>query len=118
MTRLYVPATVHLLADLDRDGAMTVGDGVVVAPDDSEEGEYDALMTAAEESAVLASELEPGERRRVVVVAEVTSAPGGATTTISMADVVAVHADAVDLIDPDDDLCWFATQEIPDVLRA
>ena len=96
---------------------LTVGDDVVLAPDDSEDAEYDALMTAAETSAVLAAELEPGERRRVVVVAEVAAL----AASVSLADVVAVHADADDLpndADPEDleDLGWYATQEISDLL--
>jgi len=43
----------------------------------------------------------------------------GEPATISIADVVAVHADPADLpddADPDDDLGWYATQEIPDLL--
>ena len=121
MTRLYVPATVRLLARLDESGGLTVGDDVVVAADDAEDTEYDALMTAAETSALWAAELDPGERRRVVVVAEVAGPdlPG----SVSLAEIVAVHADAADLpgdlTDADlvDDLCWYATQEIPDLLR-
>jgi hypothetical protein len=120
VTRLYVPATLHLLAALERHGSLHVGDDVVVAPDDSEDPEateYDALTTAAEASAVLAGELDVGERRRVVLVAEVSSVGD----SISLADVVAVHADADDLpddVDTDDleDLGWYATQEIPDLL--
>ncbi len=117
MTRVYVPATVPLLAALDRVGSIRVGDDVVVAPDESEDAEYDALMTAAETAATLAQELEAGQRRRVVVVAEV-SALG---ETLALADVVAVHADVEDLpdgADPDDleDLGWYATQEIPQLL--
>ena len=119
MTRVYVPATVHLLAKLDRTGSLSPGDDVVLAPDDSEEEEeYDALMTAAETSAVLAAELDPGDRRRVVIVAEM-SAPA---ESLTLADVVAVHADADDLPPgalPDelDELGWYATQEIPDLLN-
>lgn len=124
MTRLYLPATMRLLATLDGGGPLAVDDDVVVVPDDASDQddiEYDALMTAAETSALRASELDPGERRRVVVVAEVSGSdvPG----SVSLADVVAVHADAADLpgdpTDPDllGDLCWYATQEIPDLLR-
>jgi hypothetical protein len=117
VTRLYVPATLHLLAVLERHGALHVGDDAVIAPDDSEDAEYDALMTAAETSAVLASELDVGDRRRVVVVAEVR----GDVESISLGDVVAVHADAQDLppgADPADldDLGWYATQEIAELL--
>ena len=117
MTRVYLPATVHLLAKLDRTGSLSLGDDVVLAPDDSEEGEYDALMTAAETSAVLAAELDPGERRRVVVVAEADRLG----QRVALTDVVAIHADAVDFpagADPEDldDLGWYATQEIPGLL--
>ena len=116
--RLYLPATVETLAALHDDGTLGVGDDVVVAEGDSEDQEYDALMTAAESAALLAAELEPGERRRVVVVAEVASTR--LPTTVGMADVVAVHADPDDLsdegADPDDELGWYATQEIPDLL--
>ena len=98
---------------------MGVGDDVVVAEGDSEDQEYDALMTAAESAAALAAELEPGERRRVVVVAEVAVA--ALPATVALADVVAVHADPDDVpdagADPDDDLGWYATQEIPTLLR-
>ena len=117
MTRLYLPATVHRLAKLDQQRSLPVGDDVVLAPDDSEGAEYDALMTAAATSLVLAGELEPGERRRVVIVAEVSAL----LDSVSLADVVAVHADADDVppsADPDDleDLGWYATQEIPHLL--
>jgi hypothetical protein len=115
--RVYLPVTVRRLAKLLETGALRVTDDVVVAPDDSEDAEYDALMTAAETSAVLAAELDPGERRRVVVVAEVDHLG----PTISLRDVVAVHADADDLPDDTDvedldDLGWYATQEIPELL--
>lgn len=117
MTRVYVPATLHLLTLLDRHGSLPVGDDVVIAADDSEDAEYDALMTAAETSATLAAELDPGERRRVVVVAEVATLE----SAVRLSDVVAVHADDVDPpdgADPGDlgDLGWYATQEIPDLL--
>ncbi len=113
MTRVYLPATVPLLAALDRSGRLAIGDDAVVAADESEETEYDALMSAAETSLGLAAELGPGERRRVVVVADVAVVG----TSVSLADVVAVHADAFDLpadADPGDlgDLGWYATQEI------
>lgn len=121
MPRLYVPATLRLLATLDELGSLPLDDDVVVAGDDSEDAEYDALMTAAQTSAILAAELDTGERRRVVVVAEV-SAVGAA---VELADVVAVHADVTDLPDRADveeledlgDLGWYATQEIPLLLR-
>jgi len=117
VTRLYLPATMHRLAKLHQQGSLPVDDDVVLAPDDSEDAEYDALMTAAETSLLLASELDPGERRRVVIVAEVSTLPD----SVSLADVVAVHADADDVrpsVDNDDleDLGWYAAQEIPHLL--
>jgi hypothetical protein len=111
VTRLYVPATMVSLAELHHAGVLDSTDAFV-APDESEEAEYDALVAAAEASAGLLSELGPGLRRRVVVVADVTGEP----PTVSLVDVVAVHADPVDDVPPDDDLGWYATQEIPDLL--
>jgi hypothetical protein len=116
--RLYVPSTLHQLGVLHHSGSLHLGDDVVVAPDDTEDAEYDALIAAAETSAVLAAELDPGERRRVVVVAELATL----AESVSLSDVVAVHADAVDLpvdADPEnlEDLGWYATQEIPDLLQ-
>ncbi len=119
MTRLYLPATLRLLALLSDEGTLPVGDDVVVVEHESEDEEYDALMTAAETAAALAAELEPGERRRVVVVAEVSPVSGpGPPAQVSLADVVAVHADPDEDAAPDDDLAWYATQEIPTLLRS
>lgn len=120
MTRLYLPATLHLLARLQQHGSLPVGDDVVVVDDEDEDVEYDALMTAAETAALLAAELDEGERRRVVVVAEVTTV----RDSITLPEVVAVHADVEDLppgaeledIDDLGDLAWYATQEIPTLL--
>ncbi len=63
MTRLYLPATTRLLVTLASGGPVIVDDDVVVVPDDAadhEDLEYDALMTAAEISALRAGELDPG----------------------------------------------------------
>jgi len=111
MTRVYLATTRDGLARLHRTG--TAPDDVerFVAPGDDEESEYDALMTAA----VAAAELRGPGGRRVVVVAELT----GDDDPVTMADVAAVHADTADRpadADPVDDLPWFATQEIPDLV--
>lgn len=109
--RAYLPTTLALLAAQYADGALVVTDDVVVAVEDDEESEYDALMTAAEASAVLLA----GPGRRVVVVAELEKAPEPGWT-VPLKRIVAVHADTEDRpagADPDDDLAWFATQEIP-----
>lgn len=113
--RLYVPATVDLLARWHAAGEIPATDPGVLggfeAPDDSEEGEYAALMSAADVSAGLLA----GPGRRVVVVVET----GSPTRPVPMREWAAVHADLDDRpagADPDEDLGWFATQEIPDLL--
>jgi len=111
MTRIYVPATRDRLAAWHTAGqvpAEAVAEAFE-APDETEEGEYAALMSAADASA----ELLAGPGRRIVVVLETEYAPADWT------DVVAVHADAEDRAagaDPDEDLAWFTTQEVPDLL--
>ena len=47
-----------------------------------------------------------------MVVAETKSADG----PVAWRDVVALHVDSDDDADPDDDLAWWATQEIGDLL--
>ena len=113
-TRVYLPLTIGLLAELHASGELTVTDDAVVAPDDSEDGEYAALMTAADASAALLT----GSGRRVVVVAELEKEPETGWT-IPLRRIVAVHADPEDRpagADPDEDLAWFATQEIPHLI--
>jgi hypothetical protein len=106
--RIYLPTTLAGLAAYVDAGEAPASDERFVAPDDTEEGEYAALVAAAEVSAGLLG----GPGRRVVVVAEVAD-PDAA---VPLRDVVAVHADTRDDADPDDDLAWFATQEIPHLL--
>ena len=106
--RAYLPSTIALLAAQHADGEVVVTDQVVVVSEGDEESEYDALMDAA----VAAAARLDGPGRRVVVVAEVDSV----VAPISLDDVVAVHCDVEDRpddADADDDLAWFATQEIP-----
>ncbi len=112
--RVYLPTTIALLAQQHAEGAVVVTDDLVVAEDDSEDAEYAALMTAADASAALVA----GPGRRVVVVAELDREPEPGWT-VPLKRVVAVHADTEDRpadADPDEDLGWFATQEIPDLL--
>ena len=112
-TRAYVPATRARLADWHAAGAVPADAERVLAPADDEDSEYDALMTAAE----MAAALGPADGRRVVVVAEVEDS--AAEGSLPLRRWVAVHCDVVDRpsdADPDDDLAWFATQEIPDLL--
>ena len=113
MIRRYLPSTLPRLTEDWEGGGPQVLDPVV-AEDDSEETEYAALMTAADASAERLAGLPDGRRRRVVVVAE-TATEGGPVT---WRDVVAVHVDSVDDADADDDLAWWATQEIGDLLSS
>lgn len=112
MTRRYLPTTLPRLAEQwDGEGPELLDP--VLAEDDAEETEYAALMTAADASAELLAGLPDGRRRRVVVVVETASADA----PVTWRDVVAVHVDDRDDADPDDDLAWWATQEIGDLLR-
>ena len=112
MMRVYVPASLDLLASWVGSGEVpwpTGSTGPILAADEDEESEYDALMTAAGVSA----ELIGGQGRRVVVVVEVAASDH----PIALRRLVAVHADVEDFTDPDDDLAWFATQEIDQLLH-
>lgn len=138
--RVYVPASMGLLARFAADGG--IGPAPVRAhavtgwlreswPEASEdEWEYAALMAAADDSAAtVAAERDQGEqqRRRVVLVAEVErvsedreSTEVSLNSAISMRLVRAVHADTddVDVTAPEslEDLGWFAVQEIAALL--
>ena len=109
--RVYVPATLELLARFVEAGEVPADVERVVAEAPDEESEYAALMAAADASTALLG----GPGRRVVVVAEVTDP----AAPVPLTRVVAVHADTEDRpagADPDEDLGWFATQEIPDLI--
>ncbi len=113
MIRRYLPSTFpRLAAEWDAPGPDPAG--AVVAADDGEETEYVALMTAAEASAELLVGLPDGQRRRVVVVVETATADA----PVAWRDVVAVHVDDRDDADLDDDLAWWATQEIGDLIAS
>jgi hypothetical protein len=111
--RVYVPATLTLLRRWRDAAEVPASADRLVAGGADEDHEYAALMGAADASTVLLD----GPGRRVVVVGEVTSGDGSGA--VPMRDVVAVHADVVDRpvgADPDEDLGWWATQEISDLL--
>lgn len=113
MSRRYVPSTLPRLAeDWAADGPQVLD--AVQAEDDGEESEYAALMSAADASAELVAGLPDGRRRRVVVVVESAADQG----PVTWRDVVAVHVDDRDDTDPDDDLAWWATQEVGDLLAS
>jgi hypothetical protein len=105
--RCYIPATLELLRGYVQQGAVRDDVARFVPESDDEEDEYAALMSAAG----AAAELLGGSGRRVVVVAEVDEPD----RPIPLSQVVAVHCDVADRpagADPDEDLAWFATQEI------
>jgi hypothetical protein len=106
--RTYLPTTLDELARFHAEGTVPVGADPITAEDESEEAEYAALMTAADASAALLQ----GPGRRVVLVAEV---PDGAES-VPVRLVASVHVDTEDDADPDDDLAWYATQEIPELI--
>ncbi len=109
--RVYLPTTLEGLGRLRDDGSLPASAERYVADGDSEEQEYAALMAAAAESA----ELLDGAGRRVVVVADLADPDD----VVPLRDVVALHADPADRpagADPDDDLAWYATQEIDAIL--
>ncbi len=105
MTRIYLPTTFARLATYVDNGYISESAERFVSPGEDDESEYAALLAAAEAAEALLD----GPGRRLVVVAEVTYEDG----PVAMEQVVAVHADTDDDHDPDDDLGWFATQEIP-----
>lgn len=105
--RIYLPLTIARLREYAAQGAVTDYDEPFVAPGDDEESEYAALMAAAEASA----ELQPDGGRRVVLVAEV----GAEGEPVPMRRILSVHADLPDAA-PEDDLAWFAAQEIDTLL--
>jgi hypothetical protein len=103
--RVYQPATLTELAAASAGGSVQPDADAVVSDSDSEDDEYAALMTAADLSAARIVGLADGLRRRVVVVLE----EGGTR-------ILAVHADPVDDADADDDLAWYASQELDSLL--
>ena len=108
MPRVYLPTTLDDLARFVDQGYVPESVERYLAPGEDEESEYAALSAAAEASGAL----QGGGGRRVVVVAEVADPDG----TVALELVRAVHADVAEGADPDEDLAWFATQEIPDLL--
>jgi hypothetical protein len=107
VTRIYLPLTLELLATLHDSGELPASAERYVAESEEEDAEYAALMAAAADS----QELLTGAGRRVVVVADLADVDGA----VPLRRVVAVHADpaprAADA-DPEEDLGWYATQEI------
>lgn len=109
--RVYVPATIAWLRDWLDAALVPASAERYVADGEGEEPEYAALIAAAADSC----DLLDGAGRRVVVVAEVDEADG----EIPFRQIEAVHADAADRpvgSDPEEDLGWFAVQEVDALL--
>ena len=110
--RIYVPATLEKLAAFVAASEIPADVERFVAEGPDEEAEYAALMTAADASSGLLA----GSGQRVVVVAEVEDPDA----PVPLRRVVAVHADPEERpvgADPDEDLAWYATQEIDHLLQ-
>ena len=133
--RVYLPTTRAGLARAGRDRPVPgplAAHAVTEAlrrewPDaDDEQAEYAALMAAAATSRELAAAT--GERRRTVLAADVADEavvpvtsevdPTLVTLTadVSWRQVAAALVDVADDAADDDDLAWFATQEIADLI--
>lgn len=108
--RIYLPLTLGTLAEAYDAGEVAEDAERFTAEDDSEEAEYAALMTAAGASA----ELSDGPGRRVVLVAEVA----GPAAAVPRTTWAAVHVDTDEGASAEDDLAWFATQEIGDLIAS
>ena len=109
--RVYVPATLELLREWHGLGRVPGTAERYAADGEDEEAEYAALMAAADESATLLD----GPGRRVVVVGEVDDPDAD----VPFRRVRSVHADPADRpadADPDDDLGWYAVQEVDQLL--
>jgi uncharacterized protein DUF6912 len=127
-TRIYLPLTSSRLAALVADGrldgpfrAHAVTDALRTGwPDGDEEAwEYAALMAAAATSAGLRRAGDAPRRYVLAVdVRTVVPVPGDDPTVVDVPDdvplrnVAAAHVDTEDGADEDEDLAWFATQEI------
>lgn len=92
-----------------------------------EEWEYVALLAAADESALDQAGEEQIEVRRVVIAADAdgcTPDPDRGLTAVTLDTAVSVrawasvHADLAPVpVDSEDDLAWFAPEEIPGLLE-
>lgn len=131
--RVYVPLTSSTLASLVADGrlagpvtahAVTPALRAELPGADEEELEYAATYAAADES--WDSRGESDSPRRFVAAVDVpavTPLPDDVTTVeipagITMTHVAALHCDTTDMTfeQLEDELAWFATQEIPGLI--
>ena len=122
VVRVYIPLDRSGLGALARSGILRPGPAYAVTPalreshgsDDVEELEYAAMMAAAEAS------VDPGGRRIVVAadaesVTDADEADVGAVViedAIPLSVVASIHVGD----NPDDELAWYATQELSDLV--
>lgn len=122
--RVYIPLDRAGLADLARSGEVAPCRAYAVTPafaqaygsDDAEELEYAAMMAAADASA----ELDGGDGWRIVVAADGADVepadehPGAVTVVAALAlsDVAAIHVG-----EGDEELAWYAPQELGDLVN-
>jgi hypothetical protein len=130
--RVYLPVTSTQLAALVAEGrlpgpvrahAVTPALRDAWPEADEESWEYAALMAAAATSAASRG---PGDRRRrMVVAADVASVEPvddedvtlvEVAADVAWRDVAAAHVDTADDAGDDEDLAWFATQEIAELV--
>lgn len=131
--RAYVPATLPLLARWWSAGAVAAEAVFAVTPalrevyagGDTEELEYAALTEAARASLELLTAEPAAPRRRVVLAVDVpglAAEPGAGPAAVRMAGdlafdaVAAVHIDDATAGAGGEELLWYATHEIPDLL--
>ena len=120
--RVYLPATLPLLARLSKDGELTLPDGFAVneslrawyGEGDDEELEYAALTAAAQASLRQLAAEPDAPRRRVVIASDLPDArvavpataeagtPGviKVTGSVRLIDVAALHVDETDAREP------------------
>ncbi len=119
MTRVYLPATMPLLAQLRAEGALSRAGGLfghAVTPDlrewyaegDDEELEYVAFTRAAQDALHLLREDPKAPPRRVVLAADIAedhvvvvdrslgSSAVRSGSRVSLADIAAIHVDGAD----------------------
>lgn len=117
--RVYLPATLPMLAQMHEQGELTVAEAHAVTPwlrewyaeGDEEELEYVAFTRAAQAALRLLADDPAAPRRRVVVSADVPppAVAGGATelgsstvtltAPVRLASVAAIHVDGAEAVD-------------------
>lgn len=111
VTRRYLPTTLEELGRWFEAGEVPRTERYFVPPEDSDLGEYAALMDAADAS----RDLPDGDGRRMVLVVDTEGV--AVDDAIAWRKVSALHIDVESGADPDEELAWYATQEIGPLLH-